>query len=167
MSASSPISPSSNVGWAAAVAQAQARWERFRAGPLGRGGLVRVHAGNKYLLMAASPTHYRALGRIVAAPATMSTDEQVARYHAGFVDALARSPAAGAHVNVLQHLAGYFKKRLARTERAAIAAAIAEFGAGRAALEHPLTLIAQHARALKIDYLLDQSYLGAAAGDTT
>jgi uncharacterized protein YbgA (DUF1722 family) len=150
----------SNAGWDATVARARARWERFRAGPLTRGGLVRVHAGNKYLLMAHSPVHYRLLGRIVAA--TVDIHEQVARYHGAFDEALARAPSTGAHVNVLQHLAGYFKARLGRPERAEIAAAISDFRAGRAPLERPLALIAQRARALRIDYLLGQSYLEAA-----
>jgi uncharacterized protein YbgA (DUF1722 family) len=141
------------------VARARARWERFRSGPRTRGGLVQVHAGNKYLLMAHSPMHYRALGSIVAAAVDM--DEQVARYHVAFAEALARTPSTGAHVNVLQHLAGYFKARLGRPERAEIAAAISDFRAGRAPLERPSTLIARHARALRIDYLLGQSYLEA------
>jgi uncharacterized protein YbgA (DUF1722 family) len=157
-----PAAPGSNAGWGATVERARARWERFRAGPLTRGGLVQVHAGNKYLLMAHSPVHYRALGRIVAAPVTVAIDEQVARYHVAFGEALARSPSAGAHVNVLQHLAGYFKDGLGRAERAEIAAAISELRAGRAPLERPLALIAQHARALRIDYLLGQTYLAAA-----
>jgi uncharacterized protein YbgA (DUF1722 family) len=157
-----PAVPSANAGWDATVARARARWERFRAGPLTRGGLVQVHAGNKYLLMAHSPAHYRLLGRIVAA--TLDIHEQVARYQVAFDEALARAPGAGAHVNVLQHLAGYFKARLGRPQRDEIAAAISDFRAGRAPLERPLTLIAQHARALRIDYLLAQSYLEAALG---
>lgn len=152
-----PAEPTSNAGWEVTVARARARWERFRAGTLTRGGLVRVHAGNKYLLMAHSPVCYRALGRIVAA--TVGVDEQVARYQVAFDEALARTPSAGAHVNVLQHLAGYFKTRLGRPERAEIAAAISEFHAGRAPLGHPLARIARHARALNIEYLLGQSYL--------
>ncbi|HWN68929.1 MAG TPA: YbgA family protein [Haliangium sp.] len=154
--------PAANAGWAVTVERARVCWERFRAGPLTRGGLVKVHASNKYLLMAHSPMHYRALGRIVAAPPSVAIDEQVARYHAAFGEALTRSPSVGSHVNVLQHLAGYFKHGLGQPERAEIAAAISDFRAGRAPLEHPLLLIAQHARALRIDYLLGQTYLAAA-----
>ena len=154
--------PAASPDWATTVERARARWEGFRAGPLTRGGLVQVHASNKYLLMAHSPVHYRALGRIVAAPPSVAIDEQVARYHAAFGEALARSPSVGSHVNVLQHLAGYFKHRLGRPERGEIAAAISDFHAGRAPLERPLLLIAQHARALDIDYLLGQTYLAAA-----
>lgn len=154
------MTPGTNAGWVATVARARARWERFCAGPLTRGGLVQVHAGNKYLLMAHSPTHYRLLGRIVAA--TLDIHEQVARYRVAFDEALTFTPGPGAHVNVLQHLAGYFKTRLAPPQRAEIAAAISDFRAGQVPLERPLTLIAQHAQALRIDYLLSQSYLAAA-----
>jgi uncharacterized protein YbgA (DUF1722 family) len=134
---------------------------------------VRVHACNKYLIMAHSPAHYRSLGRIVAAPVPAhsgsparggSIDERVARYHAGFEEALMHTPSVGTHVNVLQHLAGYFKKRLSAHERADIAAAIAAFRAGQAPLSRPWALIAQQARVLGIDYLLAQTYLGASPG---
>lgn len=151
-----------DAGWDAAVQRARTRWERFRHGRPTRGGLVRVHADNKYLLLAHSPAHYRRLGRIVAAPASVAIDEQVAQYQTGFDEALARPPSTGTHANVLQHLAGYFKNRLARHERARILDAIEAFRAGRAPLALPLDLIAQQARALDIEYLRAQTYLGAA-----
>ena len=150
------------AGWDVSVQRARTRWERFRHGRLTRGGLVRVHAENKYLLLAHSTTHYRQLGRIVAAPPSVAIDEQVAQYQTGFDEALACPPSTGTHANVLQHLAGYFKSRLAHHERARILDAIEAFRAGRAPLALPLELIAQQARALDIDYLLAQTYLGAA-----
>lgn len=164
-----PVSPAplrppgdDGAGWDVSVRRARTRWERFRHGQLTRGGLVRVHADNKYLLMAHSPTHYRQLGRVAAAPPSVAIDEQVAQYEAGFDEALACTPSSGTHANVLQHLAGYFKSRLARHERARILDAIEAFRAGRAPLALPLELIAQQARALNIEYLLAQTYLGAA-----
>lgn len=149
------------AGWDEAVRRARTRWERFRHGPLTRGGLVKVHADNKYLLMAHSTAHYRLLGRIVAAPPSVAIDAQVARYETGFGEALACPPSSGTHANVLQHLAGYFKSRLARHERARILEAIEAFRTGQAPLALPLDLIAQQARALHLEYLLAQTYLGA------
>lgn len=166
-----PVTPGSPVPagnadavWDAAVERARARWQRFRQGPLTRGGLVRVHADNKYLLLAHSTAHYRRLGRIVAAPPSVAIDAQVAQYEIGFDEALACPPSAGTHANVLQHLAGYFKRRLARHERARILDAIEAFRTGQAPLALPLALIAEQARALDLDYLLAQTYLGADRG---
>ena len=151
-----------DADWDAAVQRARTRWERFRQGRLTRGGLVRVHADNKYLLLAHSPAHYRLLGRIVAAPPSVAIDAQVAQYQNGLDEALACPPSTGTHTNVLQHLAGYFKSRLARHERARILDAIEAFRTGQASLALPLGLIARQARALGIEYLLAQTYLGAA-----
>jgi uncharacterized protein YbgA (DUF1722 family) len=151
-----------DASWDATVQRARTRWERFRHGEPTRGGLVRVHADNKYLLLAHSPAHYRRLGRVVAAPPRVAIEEQVAAYQAGFDEALACPPSAGTHVNVLQHLAGYFKRRLPRPERARILDAIEAFRAGQASLALPLGLIAQQARALHIEYLLAQTYLSGA-----
>lgn len=146
----------------AADERARARWRRFVQGPLGRGDLVAVHAANKYLLLAHSPVHYRRLGRLVAAsPRTVPIEELVARYQAELADALATPPTVGKHTNVLQHLAGYLRGRLPAAERAEVNDLIASYRLGRVPLARPLALIARHASALGIDYLLLQTYLGS------
>ena len=145
----------------AADERARARWQRFAQGPLGRGGLMAAHAANKYLLMAHSPAHYRSLGRLVASSPTVPIEELVARYQAALADALATPPTVGKHTNVLQHLAGYLRGRLPTAERAEVLDLIESYRLGQVPLARPLALIAQHARALHIDYLLIQTYLGS------
>ncbi|HZI79599.1 MAG TPA: YbgA family protein, partial [Vicinamibacterales bacterium] len=64
----------------------------------------------------------------------------------------------GRHVNVLQHMAGYFDAVDADSRRE-LATTIADYGRGLVPLVVPLTLIAHHARRHDVRYLLDQVYL--------
>ena len=63
------------------------------------------------------------------------------------------------HVNVLQHLAGFFKRQLTDDERAELGAVIAGYRRGLVPLVVPLTLLKHHVRRLEIAHLDDQVYL--------
>ena len=63
------------------------------------------------------------------------------------------------HVNVLQHMAGYFKKQLDAASRAELAATIEDYRAGLVPLVVPITLIRHHVRQQQIAYLAEQVYL--------
>jgi uncharacterized protein YbgA (DUF1722 family) len=60
---------------------------------------------------------------------------------------------------VLQHLAGFLKRRLEAGERAEIADVIHDYRLGLVPLIVPLTLIKHHVRRLGVAYLADQVYL--------
>jgi uncharacterized protein YbgA (DUF1722 family) len=79
-------------------------------------------------------------------------------YAAGFMAALAVPATRGRHVNVLQHMAGYFEAADTDSRRE-LAATIADYGRGLVPLVVPLTLVAHHARRHAVGYLLDQVYL--------
>ena len=64
----------------------------------------------------------------------------------------------GRHVNVLQHMAGYFDDADVESRRE-LAASIEDYGRGLVPLVVPLTLVAHHARLHDVRYLLDQVYL--------
>jgi len=80
------------------------------------------------------------------------------QYAAGFMEALAVPATRGRHVNVLQHMAGYFDAADDASRRE-LAATIADYGRGLVPLVVPLTLIAHHARRYDVGYLLEQIYL--------
>jgi uncharacterized protein YbgA (DUF1722 family) len=119
---------------------------------------MRFHARHKLQLLAHAPAAYARLGRLVA-----STKGRVARalldgYAAGFMQALAVPATRGRHVNVLQHMAGYFDGADAGSRRE-LAETIADYGRGLVPLVVPLTLVAHHARRHDVRYLLEQVYL--------
>ena len=63
------------------------------------------------------------------------------------------------HANILQHLAGFFTRRLDGAERAELADVIHDYRRGLGPLVVPVTLIQHHVRRLSVTYLADQTYL--------
>jgi uncharacterized protein YbgA (DUF1722 family) len=63
------------------------------------------------------------------------------------------------HTNVLQHMAGFFKRRLEHDARAELADVIQDYRRGLVPLVVPLMLIKHHVRRLGVVYLADQTYL--------
>ncbi len=123
------------------------------------GDLVRFHTAHKLVLLAHSATAYTALGRLVAgAKATERTKLREA-YVAGFMGALAKIATAKRHTNVLQHMAGYFKKTLDAGSRDELQAAIEDYRLGRLPFAVPVTLLRHHVRVHQVDYLAGQEYL--------
>ena len=123
------------------------------------GALVRFHTAHKLILMAHSPEAYRQLGRLVAGARALSRGDLERRYTAAFMEALAVVATPRRHVNVLQHMAGYFRDRLDRDSRAELLASIEEYRRELVPLVVPLTLVRHHVRAAGVPYLAGQLYL--------
>jgi uncharacterized protein YbgA (DUF1722 family)/uncharacterized protein YbbK (DUF523 family) len=139
------------------------RWQRLRAAGFSTGALVAFHTGYKLSLLAHAPTAYQALGRIVAQAKQLPRAELLQRYQTGFMAALRKPATRGRHTNVLQHMAGYFKKTLDESARRELEALIADYSAGRVPLVAPLTLLRHHVKRLGVAYLAGQVYLDAPA----
>ncbi|MCG8422147.1 MAG: YbgA family protein [Proteobacteria bacterium] len=135
------------------------QWREFVAARPSRGGLVKFHTCNKFLILAHSEFHYRQLGPLVAAPRAIPLDELIDRYGQGLAEALSRTPSRGSHVNVLQHLAGMCKKALDPHQQKELVRAIEAYGAGQVPLDVPRDLLRHHAHAIGQTYVLAQSYL--------
>jgi uncharacterized protein YbgA (DUF1722 family) len=73
--------------------------------------------------------------------------------------ALAVRATRARHTNVLQHLAGFFKRQLDDDERAELGEVIDAYRRGLLPLVVPVTLIKHHVRRLRLAYLADQVYL--------
>ena len=123
------------------------------------GSLVRFHTAHKLVLMAHSPAAYSRLGRVVAEAKSAPRPEIRAHYSATFMAALAIVATPQRHTNVLQHMAGYFKKTLDRDSRAELASTIEDYRQGLVPLIVPLTLLRHHVRQLRVEYLAGQIYL--------
>ena len=138
---------------------AAARWQRFLDGRPRTRDLVAFHAAHKFAILAHSPKHYADLGQRVAAAGRALTQAKLDEYGALFMEALAVRATRRRHVNVLQHLAGFFKKQLSPDERAELAEVIEEYGRELVPLVVPIALIRHHVRRVSVTYLADQVYL--------
>ena len=123
------------------------------------GEVVAFHTAHKLQLMAHSPQAYRSLGRLVAAVKDTPRAAFSAQYRQEFMQAMSVLATPGRVTNVLQHMAGYFRKALDDGSRRELAELIDDYRAGMVPLVVPLTLIRHHARVLDEAYLLGQVYL--------
>ena len=123
------------------------------------GGLVAFHTAHKLQILAHSTRHYEELGRLVAGAKTTPRDELRRAYEDGFMTALAVLARPKQHVNVLQHMAGYFRPHLDPASRQELSGVIDEYRRGLVPLIVPLTLIRHYVRLYDVAYLRGQVYL--------
>ena len=136
------------------------RWKtQVQQKRISRGILVQFHTRHKYLLLTHSRSHYHDLGQLVAKAGHYTPSDLANRYGAIFMDALKTKATVRKHVNVLQHLAGHFKKQLSKIERAELQETIQDYHRYLTPLTVPLTLIKHYVRILGVPYLIDQVYL--------
>jgi uncharacterized protein YbgA (DUF1722 family)/uncharacterized protein YbbK (DUF523 family) len=121
--------------------------------------LIAFHSDHKYLLLACSPAAYRELGHITAGAGRRLAAERAAAYATCFMDALTRAPTPARHVNVLQHIAGFFRPELGARARQTLAASIAAFHAGDVSRAVPLAQIHRNLRQHPHEWLARQVYL--------
>lgn len=135
------------------------RWNRLLAAKPSPGDIVAFHTAHKLLLMAHSPAHYRALGRLVAEIKQHSSEDFSRIYHQGLSEALQKHATRKKHVNVLQHIMGYFKRDLSADEKQELLDLIGRYASGHFPLIVPITLLNHYARKYAQEYLLQQHYL--------
>jgi uncharacterized protein YbgA (DUF1722 family)/uncharacterized protein YbbK (DUF523 family) len=135
------------------------RWQQL----LDQGGkirdLVAFHTSHKYLLMSHSSRLLKELGALVANPKQYEHPELLARYFMTLMHGLCLMATKTKHSNVLQHLAGYFKKQLSPSEKQELLGVIGQYHSGLVPLIVPLTLIRHYVRKYDEAYLKGQYYL--------
>jgi len=124
-----------------------------------RGGLVAFHTAHELQLLSHSPKHYAELGRLVAGAQGLAPAALRERYVEGFMDALRHLATPRRQVDVLQHVLGYFRRRLDERDRRELAALVEGYGRGLVPLVVPITLIRHHVARLGVESLAGQVYL--------
>jgi uncharacterized protein YbgA (DUF1722 family)/uncharacterized protein YbbK (DUF523 family) len=122
-------------------------------------GLVEFHSDHKLLIMSHSVTHLRELGALVANSKGFRRDALFNEYFRILTDGLKLMATVKKHTNVLQHMAGYFKKELSSDEKTELAEIIGQYHAKLIPLVVPVTLIRHYARKYAEPYLVRQLYL--------
>ena len=121
------------------------------------GQLVDFHSNEKLLLMAHSS--YRPLGQLVARAKELPRAEVKSEYQRLFLAAMSRKTTVNKHVNVLQHISGYFRRDLDESSRAEVHDLVEAYRKRLVPLVVPITLMKHHARKLGLDYLERQTYM--------
>ncbi|BCR03818.1 hypothetical protein DESUT3_08870 [Desulfuromonas versatilis] len=135
------------------------RWREALARGLSRGNLVDFHTRHKLLLLAHSPETYRQMGKLVAAAGTLQPETLYTQYEALLMKGMRLKPTVKKHINVLQHLLGYFKNQLSADEKQEVLELIEHYRLGHVPLIVPITLINHYVRKYAQPYLKQQLYL--------
>lgn len=135
------------------------RWREMIQHENTRRALVKFHERHKYLLMSHSIPHYRKMGRIVADMKGTKLPQIQTDYLINLMDALRLKATVNKHVNVLQHMAGYFKQQLSADEKQELVETILSYKLGHLPLIVPVTILNHYVRKYDESYLRDQYYL--------
>jgi uncharacterized protein YbgA (DUF1722 family)/uncharacterized protein YbbK (DUF523 family) len=135
------------------------RWREAIANGKTRGALVDFHTRHKLLLLAHSPEIYRLMGRLVGASKEVKTAQIYADYQALLMKGMRLGTTPAKHVNVMQHILGYFKKQLSADEKQEILQIIKDYRSGLLPLIVPITLLNHFIRKYNQPYLTQQTYL--------
>jgi uncharacterized protein YbgA (DUF1722 family)/uncharacterized protein YbbK (DUF523 family) len=136
------------------------RWRALTREGQSLAGLIDFHTDHKLLILSHSPQHYTRLGRLVAQrEEPLSPAEVYSRYITMLMEGLTRLATPKKNANVLQHIAGYFKRRLSPDEKQELADAIEHYRLGLIPLIVPIVLMRHHARKYDESYLKRQYYL--------
>jgi len=134
---------------------------RFRqaAGDRTLQSLMTFHARNKLLLMAHSPSRTTSMGRLLAEGRHRKPPALADAYEKSLMEAMVERATIRRHVNVLQHMLGYFRDAMPADEKQEVLEVVGEYRAGLVPLIVPVTLLRHHVRKYGVAYLADQYYL--------
>ncbi len=135
------------------------RWRQIAEGKKSRGNIVAFHTEHKLQIMSHSYQYYRDMGRLVARLKDIPLEPLYEQYEAMFMQALFLKATVKKNVNVLQHMAGYFKKLLSRDEKQELHEVIEQYHQNYIPLIVPVTLFNHYVRKYDQEYLKRQHYL--------
>jgi len=135
------------------------RWQQYMGAHPRLGGLVDFHARHKLLLLAHSEPHMRRLGKLVASAKSRPLDDVVLEYGRFFMEGLGKHATVKTHVNVLQHVLGYFSEKLEAPERVELLGVIEDYRKRLTPLIVPLTLVRHYVAKFDVPYIREQVYL--------
>ncbi|SIN94278.1 YbgA family protein [Halodesulfovibrio marinisediminis] len=135
------------------------RWREMLDQPFLMRNLIRFHTRHKLLIMSHSIVHYRAMGKLVAHGKQTVPHDLLQQYQTELLTALKIKATINKHTNVLQHIAGYFKKKLTPDEKQEFQEIIERYHSNLVPLIVPITIGNHYVRKYGEEYLQSQWYL--------
>ena len=133
------------------------RWQTLKSEGLNPKSLIEFHSRYKYQLMASHPVSYKQLGGLLA-NLSENFDSKAEQYISQFMTALKKQASRNNHCNVLQHLQGYFKKKLSPRQREELTSLIHDYRLGLTSLMAPMTILRHYLAEYPDAYLQKQYY---------
>ncbi|MDC7223305.1 MAG: DUF523 and DUF1722 domain-containing protein [Spirochaetales bacterium] len=121
--------------------------------------LVEFHSRHKYTFMARSQKILRLMGPLIADLGKEKREKAVEQYYPLLLEILGERKDRKNNLNVLYHMAGYFREVLDERDRRELNGIIEDYGKERLPLLVPLTMVRHFCRKYDRTYLLDQYFL--------
>lgn len=134
-------------------------WHQLMGGGLSAGSLIDFHTDHKYMVMAHSQAAYQRLGKLLSDLSGDRLQTVADKYIKELMTALTRRVSRKRHVNVLQHIMGYLKKRIDSDDKAELTLSIEAYRRGETPLVVPITLLRHYLRVHHDAYMERQQYL--------
>ncbi|MGI8316543.1 YbgA family protein [Halobacillus mangrovi] len=120
--------------------------------------LQAFHSRNKYLFMAYHPGILKQMGRIIANHDNHLFSEVIEYYKERLYKLLGKPAKPSAHVNVCQHMAGYFKKELSPKEKEGFQSLLKQYSDEKVPLSAVLSVLHSWVDRFDNSYLQRQTY---------
>lgn len=121
--------------------------------------LVHFHTIHKFMLQAKDEQLYRALGNIIGNHDSLPLETVLGMYEFGYKTAIGRKSSIKRTRNVLEHMAGFFKNDLDKSEKEILHSHIQDYADKIVPLILPLSTIHLYAKKYDTQYLLNQIFL--------
>lgn len=136
-------------------------WKQTVAHSDEKSAIIGFHSRHKLLLMSHSISTYKSLGKLLGDLKGVGYNTLKEHYINAFMRAIKTPTTRGRHCNALQHLQGYLKTHINKTEKSSLSKTISDYREGYIPLIVPMTLLKHYAN-LHFDagaYINSQSYL--------
>jgi uncharacterized protein YbgA (DUF1722 family)/uncharacterized protein YbbK (DUF523 family) len=121
--------------------------------------LIDFHSRHKLLMLSHSPANAGVMGKLVADGKQMPIQAVYAKYESLLIETLRMKSTIKKNLNVLEHILGYFKKRLSADEKQEMLAIFDRYRDEIIPLIVPVTLLNHYVRKFGEPYLEQQVYL--------
>jgi len=135
------------------------RWSQMCSAGLSWATLTEFHARHKLILMSHDQNMTRDLGRELSESSSLDMDEYVQSYISDMMSILKIKATRSNHVNVLQHIQGYLKKRLDKDDKQELSDCIEQYRLGYLPLIVPITLLRHHFMNCQDEYIQHSYYM--------
>ena len=135
------------------------RWNQLVKSGLSKGKIIDFHSRHKFMLLAHCEKTYRETGRMISKIGDHDLYVLSDTYIALLMSGLEKPETCDKHINVLQHIAGFFKKSLDRHDKREFCQLIENYREGIMPREAVITLLKHYLRKFPNSYLNQQYYL--------
>lgn len=135
------------------------RWQQLVAAGITKKAILDFHTRHKLTLLAHCEVTYRSLGPLIADIGNRDLQTFAAEYISRLMNGLKSPATRGKHINVLDHLAGYFKKHLDQHDKSEFRQLIEDYRSGALPREAVVTMLKHYLRKFPNRYLQIQHYL--------